>query len=364
MDGLIFIYLISFPFGKLIGIVPDLIVFLIFLFSLKSNWKKTNTFLVVCIFSLVLSLIFFNLGQIWTGVFYLLRLMSYFALATIAKEKFVTVKRKDLLVNSLIAIGFFIAIFGIIQYLFFPDLRALKAFGWDDHYFRLVSSFLDPAFTGILLVMTQILYLSKTIRKLKLRNILLNLFLIICILLTYSRASFLALFIALVFLFIKMRKKIILVFAFIFVISIPFLPKAPSEGTNLLRTYSINQKLININEGVELIKNSPIFGLGFNNICQAKLKFGLENNANSHTCSGLDNSILFIIATTGFVGLSVFIQLITNIIKNTKKNYIGIALFSILLAVFIHGMFTNTFFYNFVLGYLAILIGVTRKIKD
>ncbi len=41
-------------------------------------------------------------------------------------------KLTNLLVRSLIGLGIFVAIFGWIQYLFYPDLRPLYLIGWDD----------------------------------------------------------------------------------------------------------------------------------------------------------------------------------------------------------------------------------------
>ncbi len=113
-----------------------------------------------------------------------------------------------------------------------------------------------------------------------------------------------------------------------------------------------------------MIEKSPIFGIGFNNVCVAKQVLLQEKNVGLHSCSGFDNSILFIIATTGIVGLIVFIQLILGIVSKTQQNSFGAALIASLVAIFIHGMFTNTFFYSFVLGWIAILIGITRKVKD
>ncbi len=369
MDGLIFIYFIIFPFGKLLGTIPDLLIILIVIFSLRSKiiqngQKQVNALVTIFIFSLFFSLSFFNLPQIFTGFLYLVRLISYIFFSQIILQKFSKEKsKKELIFNSLISIGIFIAIFGWIQYFLFPDLRALKTLGWDDHYFRLTSTFLDPAFTGILLVLTEVLVLIKTIKKQSKTNYFINLFLIITILLTYSRSSFLSLFFSVLFLLFKFKKKFLLFLLVLFILIIPFLPKTSGEGTNLARTNSINQKFINYQESIDLIKKSPIFGVGFNNLCIAKNSFLNKDNALSHTCSGLDNSVMFIMATTGVVGLIIFIQLIFSIIKNTELNLYGWGLIVSFVAIFIHGMFTNTFFYNFVLGWMAILIGVTR-VKD
>lgn len=366
MEGLIFLYLAIFPFGKLVGNISDAIVlFLSVIFIFKIRKLKIDNFIVVCLFSILFSLSFFNLPDIFTGILYLVRFISYVILSRIVYQQFAKEKKKKILIfNSLVVVGVFIAIFGWIQYFILPDLRFLKSIGWDDHYLRLVSTFLDPAFTGIILVLTEILVLIKTIQNKVKFNFLLNIFLIITILFTYSRSSFIALTVVLIYLFLKFKDKFIFLLLGLFLILIPLLPKENSEGTNLARTYSINQKIVNYDQSLKLIQKSPIFGIGFDNLCIAKQKFLDEQNTQSHTCSGLDNSILFIVATTGITGLIVFIDAVLRIVKNTKKDRTGTTLFASLVAVFIHGMFTNTFFYSFVMGWIAILIGITREVKD
>src|SRR5258708_64577 len=228
--------------------------------------------------------------------------------------------------------------------------------GCYDHYFRLVSTYLDPAFTGILLVLVEILVITKTIQKKSRFIFLLNIFLIITILFTYSRASYLALFFAFLFLFIKLKKKFVLILLILFILLISILPKrSGGEGVNLSRTYSIVDKFINYKDSLNLIKKSPIFGIGFDNVCVAKQQLLQEKNVGVHSCNGLDNSILFIVATTGVIGLMLFLQMIYKIILNTKFDVYGWGLMASFIAIFVHGMFTNTFFYNFVLGWIAIL---------
>lgn len=363
MDQLIFTYLSIFPFGKLLGILPDVIILFICFFGILRGYKfAVNNYLLVILFSLFFSLSFFKLPELVTGILYFVRLTSYIFFCQVIYVRFGKTKRKrELMINSLIAVGIFIAIFGWIQYVIFPDLRALKEMGWDDHYFRLTSTFLDPAFTGILLVLTETLILAKTIQKRTKFSFILNLFLIVTIAFTYSRASFIALIFVIFVLFLKFKKTFLLFFLAFFVLIIPFLPQPPSEGVHLTRTYSINQKFINYDESIKLIRRSPVLGIGFDNLCVAKNKFLGTGNSSSHTCSGLDNGFLFILATTGVVGLIIFIQFIFSIIKNTKYDYLGWGLVVSLGAIFIHGMFTNTFFYNFVLGWVGILIGVTRE---
>ncbi len=352
MDFLIYFYLAIFPFGKTLGNLSDVIIIFICLWAFVKGYKfKTNNFILICVFSLLFSLSFFKLPQILVGIMYLVRLISYVFFAQILKARFGNSKiKREFLFNALIAIGFFIAFFGWIQYLFFPDLRALKVFGWDDHYYRLVSTFLDPAFTGIFLVLAEILVVLKTIKKNTRVNISLNIIFVFTILFTYSRASYLALLFSFAFLFLKYKKKAILFLSILFIFLMPILPKPGGQGVNLARTYSIIDRFDNYRESILLIKKSPVFGIGFNNVCIATAR-----NSSSHSCSGLDNGLLFITATTGVVGLIVFIQTIFRLIRNTRKDIYGTAIMVSLMAIFVHGMFTATFFYSFVMGWVGIL---------
>lgn len=373
MDFLIFLYLILFPFGKLLGILPDIIILVICALSFLSlNFRTKKSawinFIAVCVFSLFFSLIFFNPPQILTGALYLVRFVSYIIFSKIIWDKYGKSKdKKELMIQSLIAIGFFVAVFGWIQYLVFPDLTALKIFGWDDHYFRLVSTLLDPAFTGIILVLTEILVVLKTVKKQTKLLFFLNVFLVMTIAFTYSRASYLSLVLSLIILVWKFRQKLLFFILVFFVLLIPILPKPAGEGVNLARTYSINEKFKNYRDSAKLFEQSPIFGVGFNNICEAKQKF--LNNGNPvpdamHSCSGLDNSLFFILATTGIAGVFVFVDAIYMTLKNTSADYFGLALKLSFFAIFIHGMYTNTFFYSFVLGWVAILVAISRRAES
>lgn len=373
MTKLIFLYLALFPFGQLLkyrifnltDIVVGIICF-VFIFYQKRklipipNYFKN--FFAVAFFSLIFSTIFFPLNSILNGSLYALRFLSYVIFSQVIWMRFGrNEKKKKLIIGCLLIVGLFVAVFGWIQYFIYPDLRALKDLGWDDHYYRLASTYLDPAFTGIILVLTEILVIIKTVNKRSLTNTLLNIFLIITIAFTYSRSSYIALLVSLLFVYFKYRKKFLIYFGILFLLIIPFLPRPSGEGVNLTRTYSVNEKFKNYKESITLFSKSPIFGIGFNNVCAGRQQFLNDENVESHACSGLDNSIFFILVTTGIAGSVVFLFSIKNIISETQRDETGFALLVSLAAILIHGSFTNTFFYSFVLGWIAILIGATRK---
>src|SRR3989344_442832 len=54
---------------------------------------------------------------------------------------------------GLVAGSIWMGVVGLFQYWLIPDMRFLAILGWDDHYFRLVSTQFDPNFTGLLLVL-------------------------------------------------------------------------------------------------------------------------------------------------------------------------------------------------------------------
>ncbi len=374
--NLLFLYFILFPLGQLakfkqINLTDLLVLFssLIFIFTKGKNYPKASKevffTITVFIFSIIFSVIFFDLKSIKPGIPYLIRFLSYlifyFAIFDLLK---VYPKMKNVLINCLILDGVIVSIFGILQYILLPDLRYLYYFGWDDHYFRLVSTYLDPAFTGIILVLTDILLFTKLKNNKKTVRSLIFV-VTTALLLTYSRSSFLALIIGSIFYLLQKNKKIIaLVFPLLFLASLPFLPRPSSEGVKLERINSVVLKFENYKDSLNLVKISPVFGIGFDNICEAKIKILNKNDSfNSHSCQGLDNSFLFILATTGVVGLLSYITYGFSLIKNLKKENFAVAI-GIISAVLVHSAFTNTLFYSWIMGYLAILLAVFSYQKN
>jgi len=250
-------------------------------------------------------------------------------------------------------------ILGWLQYIFMPDLTQLKYFGWDDHLFRLSSTFLDPGFTGIVLVLG-VFILNKFNFKFK---ILVQLLFIISIAFTYSRASYLALIIGLISMGVvmnKFRQQAIIFLGFLIMV-ILLLPKPLGEGVNLTRTSSIINRFDNYVLSLKMIDANPLFGVGFNNVCEAKQKF-INVSDQMNSCSGLDNSFLMIIATIGLVGLFILVLEIIKLakFKVNRTNWLLVTSFS---ALFIHSMFVNSLFYSWVMFLLAVIFGLELRIK-
>lgn len=383
--ALVFFYLVFFPFGQLIGFIfnifyPDsptihLTDVLIGLTSfvtlvlyhrelLKLSWFRPFLNLsIVFFFGFIISALSFDI-RFELGLLYLIRLISYLIFFASSYFVFENSKNKDLLINSIVLLGLSIAVFGFLQYLWLPDLRTLKLLEWDDHYYRLVSTFLDPTFTGIILVLSYITALLKALDTKKNIYFLLLIPVILAIGLTYSRSSFLAFtFANFYIIFNKVRRKKLLLtgFSLLLIIGISLLPKdMGGEGVNLLRTNSIILKVENTYQGISVFSSTPLFGVGFNNICAVNMA---KNNmdAYSHSCSGFDNSIVFLLASTGVTGVLSFAWLMYRLWVGTIETKNGLIWKSSIIAVLIHSMFTNTLFYPWIMGLVALLTSVSRK---
>jgi hypothetical protein len=338
---LFFVLLVVFPFGQIIRVGKfqplDFVVGLIFLYCLIYRlpkpliFKYWQNFILVAVFS-------YLLNPVSLGWFYLIRLVIYLYLFVFVRQ----IKPK-LAIDSLLLVAAFVAIFGWLQYFFYPDLRALTWLGWDDHYYRLVGTFLDPAFTAIILVLGSIIALVK-------KKNLLFFFLMISLAFTYSRAGYLAFFASFLYLNLTTKNlKKFLLYTSCFILLVILLPRPGGLGVELERTVTISSRLTNYQEGLAIFAKSPLFGVGFNNLCAFRKDPGL------HSCFGLDSSLLLVLATTGVVGLLIFIYALF------KSFYLN-RLFSFsLVAVLVHSLFSNSLFYPWVMAWLAILGGVADR---
>jgi hypothetical protein len=350
MDKIIFFAtLVLFPFGQLIkfgifNLFDAAVLSLAAITFLKKpkypEWYRYFIyFILACVLSLLVNYSVAESQKLVDikSILYLVRFWSYSMIVVyVFNNRFV---RKSL-VTYLMSIAVATAIFGWLQYLIWPDLTALKYLGWDDHLLRMVGTFLDPTYLGLILVLGIILA-----EKLNLKKIIY--FLLISLAFTYSRSSYL-----IASLFLIYKKKFLPLFIFILIILL--LPKNIGEGTNLARTVSGNNKLINYKETIEIFKKSPLVGIGFNNMCNARQLYLNDTNVNSHSCSGSDSSILFLLATTGIIGSMLLLYAISHMPY-------GILLKASFIAVFIHSLFANSLFYPHIMFWMFALLGLRSK---
>ncbi len=345
--------LIIFPIGQLVRLnisgteivlhLNDLAVIPILIIGLRKITgpltKPLLFFLIAIVISLLVNFRNFSLDQLATGALYPLRFYAYAGLYfTLVKHpEFKRVISRWLMLSVLI-----IAITGLLQYVFLPDVSFLKAFDWDDHYYRLVGSFLDPGFTGAILV------LGLLVAFINRSWIIIPVY--IALALTYSRASYLMYLVSFtVVAFYRKSVKIILIAGLILALTIPMLPKTTGEGTKLGRENSITARINNWKQTLTVWQQYPLFGVGFNTY-----RYIADIVPQSHS-GGADSSIFLVLATTGIFGTAAYLYLLWVMWKIGDKNLLFKASF---IGIIVHSFFNNTLFYPWAMEWLWITLAL------
>ena len=400
---LVLVSILVFPLGVVFRIglgnglflIPnDIFALLVFAaFSVKVAKEKNISraylgkpiliFFLVGAISLIINFHKFSAQELLISSLYLARWIFYtsFYFALLSFNKNFKVKLLKLMTFS----GTIILFLGFIQYFWYPNLRNLYYIGWDEHLYRLFSTFLDPNFAGAFFVMFAVFVFPKISESFKKNNllgavpiILIEAFAFAAVFLTYSRSAIIML-IAIVLSFslfrlIFFKEKTKLIFGFIILsavlisIFIFVSPKSfKTENTNLLRTTSTVARLDSAKKALTIIKNNYIFGVGFNTYRFTQLKYGFitPKNKEANSGAGTDNSFLFILATTGIVGFVSYIFLIFKMFKlgliNIRKNIFAQIFLVTLFGILVNSLFINSLFYIFLMEWMWILAGLTES---
>ena len=385
----VFLILAIFPFGQLtrlpVGIpevnvyLQDLVIAILVLswffyhFRAKKPFYKPLltwpilSFFLVATLSLVVNLPRLQVREALIASLYLWRWIFYagiyFIVCEISKYRNMEISR---LKYGLVFAGTIAAILGLVQYFIYPDLSNLVYLDWDPHKYRIFGTFFDPGFLGIISVLTLILivisYINMSYKLAWKKRILIlaGILVYLVLALTYSRASYLAYLGGMgIIAWIKKVPKFFLAVLLLGVLTILVLPRpSGSEGVRLEREESAWGRIKNWGQAVTIVKDKPIFGVGFNTYRYAQRDYGFlgkENWQESHSGAGVDSSLFFVLATTGVLGLSVYLWL--------WKKILGIkdlAVLASIAALFVHSWFLNSLFYPWIMLWVWILAGSVK----
>lgn len=305
------------------------------------------------------------LNEFLSAFFYLLRLWTYFlfylALTDFFREQAISIH------GYLLAMGVAMASGAIAQYLLWPDTRFLLNFGWDEHYFRAIGTFLDPGFTGILLALSLIALIVDFFEgnKPKQTLVLLGGFLIfLAVGLSFSRVAYLLLVLGLgVTLFFHQRLKMYVVISLLFATVLFLLPKPGGEGVNLLRTSSFLARNANYQQVWTIIKDHFFFGVGYNSYRFSQRDYGFLNQKDWKTTNagaGADNSFLFVWATTGIFGLFFYCwwwwRVLSCSFLSIGKAKSGLLVFVTVISLLAASTVINCLFYSWIIAWLMIIL--------
>lgn len=334
-------------------------------FKLRSKLKKPPKviiagllFIFVCILSEILTPLSLNAQEYLNSIFYILRFSIYILFAWLIYLNIFNLKNK--INTSIIYSGVGLSVIGLLQFIFFPDLGFISKFGWDPHYFRTVSTFLDPNFAGAFFVLTLILLLSL---RASLPRVLAMTIVYLALLTTFSRSSYLMFLISgLTLSFLEKSKILLLKTLMLFLIlifSFQIYTQFVSKPRNIDRAQSASFRLTTWEQGWQLFQKHPILGVGFNSYKFALEKYGSADSQfiNSHGSTSNDFSLLFVLSTTGIIGLISYIYFLFSIIKYSENKVFTI---SSIVGLLIHSIFANSLFFPPIL-LLILITCVTPK---
>ena len=388
--------IIRFDLGNNIFIKPvDIAIVILLLAWIVHNFEsiikdiKTDSLflpikwvvIIMCI-SLAVNFKNFSGSEILVGLSYIVRWVLYASLFFIVKS--FPSKFKEKILYLLLAAGGIVTFFGFLQYFFYSSLRNLYYLGWDEHMHRMFSTFLDPNYAGVFFVLYLIFLLSIFLyffenNKMMHAGIvgLISVFTLASIFLTYSRSALITL-LASAIIFCALTKKLKWIIGLILVWGVFVVIYSKSfyiENINLLRIASVEARIDSAIIAIQIIKDNPFLGVGFNTYRYVQTEYGFRNPVGasiSHADAGTDNSFLFIFATTGIIGLILYLNFILNTIKRsyisyrkrTNRNiqkYISVIIIASMGGIIINSLFINSLFYSFILVWMWILLGLNEE---
>lgn len=330
-----------------------------FYFLISQRFKISKYLLAFFVFCLIgaISLAVNKFGlpeaEFLLAISYLGRLFSYILAANtvynLLDQKMLT--KKELFITFLYS-GLFIAVAGFVQLVILPDFTVLDpVLGWDPHKNRLASTFFDPNFTGVYLtlVFTLIMFKERFLDKKELEEgkkwfIVAGSVIMTAIFLTYSRSTWgmLGVLILLYGLF-RSRKMVFLalLIAFSAYFAVPRIQTRLAGITDPADSASF--RLISWKNTLKIAQDNLFLGVGYNAFQKAQTEYGFltPDTVKENSSTGSDSSLLLVLATTGVVGLLVYlIGLIYPLVQS--KNLFSLAF---ILPLVLQSNFTNSLFY-------------------
>lgn len=324
-------------------------------------------FATVALLTSLISLHLFSVKEVTVGLLYLIRWTAYLWLTPMVMSVFA--QRRQVLMKVLILTGMLIAIGGWIQLLIFPDISPLVRLGWDPHQSRLVSTLLDPNYSGAMIVITMVL-ISAYLLDQRVNWIIPGIslvFLYFSLIYTFSRSAYLMFLTSFLAIAYVRSWKVGLVAVLAFFISLQANPRVEQRVSGAITVdASAGHRLTSWDKARIIIQDNPLTGVGFNNYRYAQIKAGLigqtDPSRGGHAGAGTDSSFLFIIATTGLLGSLAFANFLFRAFKIAigfiKTDWSALASFAILFGLLFHSQFVNSLFYPPIMIYLFAVFGL------
>lgn len=362
--------LVKLPLGSGGATLADLVVIIFCIYGLFQTrlrlknpplFIKTGLFFcLVAILSLVFTPLALTDGEYLISFFYTLRFFTYILLGWLLFSKALASLKMD--IHKVLSFsGLSLSVLGLMQFIFLPDLGFLTSFGWDPHFYRATSTFLDPNFLGAYLVLTLLTVSQSHLggRTILTPRVFYMIFIIIylALLTTFSRSSygmFLISFLALSFFkkSAKLAYTAIILFCLL-ILSFQIYIRAVNQVTPLDRGQTASYRFTTWQQGFEIFSKNPILGVGFNayNFALRQYKLGDQQFLAGKGSTTNDSSLVHIASTTGILGLFAYFYFLLSLCKTWKKNpFLTAGVFGLVE----HSIFVNSLFYPFILIWIVL----------
>lgn len=310
---------------------------------------------------------------------YWFRWVEYAFLFFIAADIIDSEKAVENYLRLLLWTAVLVAIGGFIQLIVMPDFTEYAIlYGWDPHQNRLLGTFFDPNFMGGFLAMVESIAIALLLeaRTLKERSVLIFQLLVIgiALVLTFSRSGYLAIMVAVFVIGVLRAPKILGASFLVVVLTLSLSPRALSrvvEGMTFDET--VVKRFESWGKALELIPNWPVLGVGYNTLMFVQDDLGTADSFDVNNKSGVENSFLSILLTTGVLGLVSFTFIYLAIFKQAFLNWknkalgkryqtLSIGIMASLLGIIANSMIINSLVYPFILIYIWVLAGIVVAI--
>jgi len=339
-------------------------------FLIRDNKFKISKFLFAfyifnffALISLIYNSAYLNNEELLVAFSYLLRIFFYLTAANVVYNQ-VIVKRLNLsrIANVFVISGVLIALAGFIQLVILPDFTVLDpVLGWDPHKNRLASTFFDPNYVGayLILVMSFLVFKDFFYTKMEQKSkkkwhTASFIVVLLAMLLTYSRSTW-GMFGAGVLVYGLFRSKWLVALSLIIAFSAYFaVPRIQTRVTGITDPAdSAHLRLISWSNTLDIAKDNMFLGVGYNAFKKAQIDYGYltPDTVKEHSATGSDSSLLLVLATTGVIGLLVFISGLVFPIVKTKNLYSLVVIIPLVL----ESNFVNSLFYPQILFLWLIL---------
>lgn len=315
--------------------------------------------------------------ELLVAAFYTIRFILMTGVLWVTASLF-TQEQHNRLTTTLITSGIIITLLGFGQLVFFPDFAFMTQYGWDPHEGRLLSTFFDPNFLGMFLVMIASLLTARIITghtAVTPVNIGWLLLVIAAILLTFSRSSYLALLVAFTVIFLLRAWKYVLIGGVILAVGAFSIPRVKERIIGAFQVDATAQdRLESWQQTGVIIREHPIVGVGYNAFGPAQLRLNVRQTLTSHAAQGSDSSLLLVLATTGGIGLFLYLGFLSSLYlaawirythhSSLSQQSLSLALIGIMPSYIIHSQFVNGLFYPLLLvPFMLLAAGVLTSEK-